>query len=87
MKEKTTYILCPDRSCNLFNSTRIPGNHCDGSCPHEKEQKKLFLCPGCGEIVELSGWFSPCQYTTHEEPGCGILIKRAGWLNYELVRK
>lgn len=53
MRDDTTYILCPDKSCKLFfePDCTIP---CESECPKESEMKKLVLC-SCGEIVVLDG--------------------------------
>jgi len=54
LKTDTTYLLCPDKSCELFldPTRRCP---CEEECPHQDELIKIIACINCNEPVELPG--------------------------------
>lgn len=81
MKHNITYLLCPDKTCKLFNKNL---NKCEFNCPLKEKLKKLFLCPICENIVELPGHYTPWHYPTHGRAGCDALIKRTSD-EYELI--
>ena len=49
MKEDITYILCPDKTCNIFfDENKL----CEYDCPLKEKAKKLFYCKKCKKIEE-----------------------------------
>lgn len=54
MNTETTYLLCPNPSCELFlDTTRYCP--CEYDCPYESELIKMIICRNCGEIIGLPG--------------------------------
>ena len=89
MKKGITYLLCPDRTCKLFNKKPI-GNSCEFSCPFkESKLKKLVVCGHCGGIAELPGFYTSWQYLPHNTKtgGCGATIKRIDFEYKRIYKK
>jgi hypothetical protein len=49
----TTHILCPDKTCTLFQkpNCRCP---CENDCPHQEKRKLFVVCEGCGKIIDAT---------------------------------
>ena len=64
MEPGTTYLLCPDKSCDKFNreTGMIP---CEYECPHQDELRKMILCPVCEDLIDLPGNHDPMQRIDH----------------------
>jgi hypothetical protein len=65
MDPETTYLLCPDPSCNLFAKPTgmIP---CEYECPHQDKLRKIILCPSCkDELIDLPGDHNLMQRIDH----------------------
>ncbi|MEA3430056.1 MAG: hypothetical protein U9R08_02185 [Nanoarchaeota archaeon] len=57
-----TYLLCPDKSCNLFDpATAI----CEHGCPYQNKLQKIIKCIRCKELIYLPGNHSPPQRIQH----------------------
>ena len=54
LKEDRTYILCPDRSCDLF-WTKPGKTPCEADCPKQEQVVKIIPCFVCKEMIELPG--------------------------------
>lgn len=62
MDTKTTYLLCPDPSCDSFFADNFM---CEDNCPKVKELVKMIKCIGCGGLVELPGNHSSWHRVDH----------------------
>ena len=61
LEKDITYLLCPDRKCNLFYDT-TRATPCERNCPKQKELTKIIKCQSCNEIIELPGdHFTMCR--------------------------
>ena len=67
LKTDTTYIICPEKTCQLFWDTGTPFP-CDGHCPFQERQKLMVLCPNCHARIMLSGGSSRWQRINHQCP-------------------
>ncbi len=53
MNTETTYLLCPDRTCQLFSDPAK--NWCESECPRIADLVKIIQCHNCQEPIELPG--------------------------------
>jgi len=68
MKIHVTYILCPDKTCQLFfdDTRRIP---CENECPKQDTMKKIIICQNCQAMIELPGDYHMARRVDHKCPG------------------
>jgi len=53
MKDGINYILCPDKKCKLFFTSKLLA--CEHKCPHTNEMHKVIICGNCKEPIVLPG--------------------------------
>lgn len=66
MDTKTTYLLCPDRSCKLFFD--LYKEWCELECPRKDDLVKIVQCVNCLEPIELPGDHFYFCAVTHKCP-------------------
>lgn len=84
MNSKTTYLLCPDRDCQLFFDVS-KAISCEYHCPEQDDLVKIILCWGCEETIELPGDHHGVYYITHNKGNCSALNKQRLSGNYCLI--
>jgi|TARA_B100002003_G_C14140945_1_gene548641 hypothetical protein len=71
LKQDITYLLCPDKSCELYgDASSLPT--CEHDCPKEDELVKIIFCKRCHNIIELPGNHSYARRVICD-PGCGTM--------------
>ncbi len=70
LKDDVTYIICPEKSCRLFE-VRGPERSCDGKCPFQEKQKLVVGCD-CGGMVVLPGGHKSWYRVDHPHPEGGV---------------
>ena len=65
MLEIATYLLCPDKTCELFSQPTIP-IPCESNCPCQDRLIRIIICQSCKQIIELAGDHSAlCRVDHH----------------------
>jgi hypothetical protein len=54
LKEGVTYLLCPDRKCDLFWDESV-STPCESDCPNVKDMRKIIYIEAEDQVVVLSG--------------------------------
>lgn len=64
MDTHTTYLLCPDHTCDLYFDTSrwCP---CESECPQQGALIKMIRCL-CGKVLELPGTHDMLRRVDHE---------------------
>jgi len=87
-KDDIIYILCPDKTCKLFDSDVSPlpckkNRYADVQCPHLDKTKFLIFCHYCGEPIILNSDYS-CWCRIDHICRCSILGRHVAG-TYRLV--
>lgn len=59
------YLICPDKKCNRFYSSKEYSNFCIYKCAHKSKLVKLIVCIGCNELIKIPKKISIFQRIEH----------------------